>query len=426
MIRGRWSSGRIASPVARAGEAVCARASWRQLRGLVALVGVLSLTALPSAAPAEAAPKEFFGVVPQNSVTSSDAQRMARGGVGVVRFPLKWEPVEPTDDEFDFGALDRLIGTLAANGIRPLPIVSGVPAYVDHDPLALPLDSSADKSQWQEFLRAVVNRYGEGGSYWTTAYPTQYPGAEALPLRTVQIWNEQNGPKHAHYPNPGLYAELVKISHTAIASEDPSIEVLLGGMFGTPTGEGGIDAWDFLDAVYRSGAKESFDAIAVHPYSPDIKGIKQQVNTMRKVIARYADAAAKKKFKKAKKSLKRAKKRGSKAKVRKAKKRVKKARRGLQTADIWVTEIGWGSEGASTSRLVKGLEGQARLLRKSFQLFEKKRKKWRISGVLWYTWRDRSAFGAPCDWCASAGLFRQDNVTAKPAFNEYVRLTGGS
>ena len=365
--------------------------------------------------------------MPQDALSGADAQRMARGGVGVVRFPLKWESVEPRDDQFDFTALDRLIGTLAANGIRPLPIVSGVPGYVDHDPLALPLDSSADKSQWQEFLGAVVNRYGQGGSYWTSAYPLQHPAAQPLPLTTIQVWNEQNGPKHAHYPNPGLYAELVKISHAAIASEDPNIEVLLGGMFGTPTGEGGIEAWDFLNAVYKSpGAKESFDAIALHPYSPDIKGIKAQVNRMRKVMARYADAAAKKKFKKAKKNLKRARKSGRKAKVKKAKKRVRKARNGLQTADIWVTEIGWGSEGASTSRLVKGLEGQARLLKKSFELFEKQRKKWRIAGVLWYTWRDRNPGGAPCDWCASAGLFRQDGITPKPAWNQYVRLTGGS
>jgi ElaB/YqjD/DUF883 family membrane-anchored ribosome-binding protein len=405
---------------------VAARASLRQLRVLVALVGVLSLGAVASAAPAAAAPKEFFGLVPQTTVSSADAQRMAQGRVGVVRFPLKWEPIEPIDDEFDFTASDRLIGRLAANGIRPLPILSGVPAYVDSDPLALPLDSTSDKAQWQEFLRAVVNRYGEGGSFWASAYPSQHPGAAALPVSTVQIWNEQNGPKHVHYPNPGLYAELVKVSHEAIAIADPSMEVLLGGMFGTPTGDGGIEAWDFLDAVYKSGASDSFDAIGLHPYSPDIKGIEEQVNKMRKVIARNADEAAQKKLKRAKKKLKRAKKSGSKAKVKKAKKRVKKAKRALQTKDIWVTEIGWGSEGASTSRLVKGPEGQARLLKKSFKLFEKQRKKWRIGGVLWYTWRDRSAVGAPCDWCVSAGLFRQDGVTPKPAWNEFARLTGGT
>jgi phage terminase large subunit-like protein len=65
---------------------------------------------------------------------------------------------------------------------------------------------------------------------------------------------------------------------------------------------------------------------------------------------------------------------------------------------------------------VKGLEGQARLLKKSFKLFEKQRKKWRIAGVLWYTWRDRSPVGAPCDWCASVGLFRSDGTTPKPAW----------
>jgi hypothetical protein len=242
-----------------------------------------------------------------------------------------------------------------------------------------------------------------------------------------QLWNEQNGPKHTHYPNPTEYAELVKISHEAIASRDPAADLVLGGMFGTPTGEGGIDAWDFLSAVYASpGAKESFDAIALHPYSPDIKGIKEQIKKMRKVVKKNADERAKRKLKNAKQKLKRAKRDDRKAKIKQARKRVKTANRGLQQADIWVTEIGWGSEGASTSRLVKGLEGQATLLRKSFELFEKQRTAWKITSVLWYTWRDVNRVGAPCDWCATAGLFRQDGVTAKPAWSEYVRLTGGS
>jgi hypothetical protein len=294
------------------------------------------LIALASATPAQAAPKEFFGLVPQNSVTSADAQRMAQGGVGVARFPLKWEPVEPNDDQFDFVALDRVIGTLASNGIRPLPIVSGVPAYVDHDPLALPRDSSADRAQWQEFL--PLRRRGQLLDGRLPDRVSRRPAAAAEDAADLE---RAERPQAHPLPESGLYAELVKISHAAIASEDPSIEVLLGGMFGTPTGEGGIEAWDFLDAPYRSpGAKESFDAVALHPYFPDIKGIKEQVNRMRKVIARYADAAAKKSGGKAKEKLKRAKKSGGKAKVKKAKRRVRKARKGLQTADIWVTEAG--------------------------------------------------------------------------------------
>jgi ElaB/YqjD/DUF883 family membrane-anchored ribosome-binding protein len=407
----------------------------RRVPGLAALLAVLFLCtlALPTAATAGKAPPpppppEFFGLVPQGGMpTNADLARMRQAKVGTARLVADWRLVEPHDDAWNFGSLDAYVGNLAAAGIRPFPVFFHATPFVSSDDRRLPVHSVQAEEQWREFVARVVQRYRAGGEYWSTAYPIQHPGAQPLPVTAWQLWNEQNGPKHAHYPNPTEYAELLKITHEAIASRDPAADLVLGGMFGTPTGEGGIEAWDFLSAIYASpGAKESFDAIALHPYSPDIEGIKEQVNKMRKVVKKNADERAKNKLKKAKAKLKLAKRTGPKAKINKARKRVKRAKRGLQQADIWVTEIGWGSEGASTSRLVKGLEGQATLLRKSFELFEKQRKKWKIASVLWYTWRDVNRVGAPCDWCATAGLFRQDGVTAKPALSEFVRLTGGS
>ena len=359
----------------------------RRLAALATVVALVSFGALALAGPAAArkAPKEFLGLVPQNAVTSQDAERMGRGKVGIVRFPLKWEAVEPTDDQFNFSAFDRLIGDLAAEGIRPLPTVSGVPGYVDPDPLGLPVDNASQKAQWQEFVGAVVARYGQGGSYWTTVYPTQHPGAAPLPVKTVQIWNEQNGPKHATNPNPNLYAELVKISHDAIASEDPSAEVLLGGMFGSPRGGGGIKAWKYLKRLYSTAdVKGSFDGVSLHPYSPDIKGIKKQIGKMRKALKQKKD----------------------------------KGKR------LWLTEVGWGSK--KKGRLGVGKKKQAKLLKQSFKLLIKKRGKWKIGGVLWYTWRDLPKNEAPCDWCATAGLFNTGGTKAKPSWKQYVKFTGGS
>jgi hypothetical protein len=346
---------------------------------------MLGALALAGAATARKAPPEFLGLVPQNSVTSADAKRMGRGNVGIVRFALKWEAVEPTDDNFDFAAFDRLIGNLAAEGIRPFPTVSGVPRYVDPDALRLPVDTATEKSQWREFLRAVTDRYGQGGTYWTSVYPTQHPGAPPLPVKTIQIWNEENGPKHVDDPNPGRYAELVKISHAAISGEDPSIEVLLGGMFGTPTGKGAIKAWTFIKRLYGTpDVKESFDGVALHPYSPDIEGIEKQVKKIRKTLKQRNDKGKK----------------------------------------LWLTEVGWGSK--KKGRLGVGKKKQAKLVKKSFKLLLRKRGKWKIGGALYYTWRDLRRSESPCDWCASAGLFNVSGSKPKPAWKQYVRFTGGS
>jgi GH35 family endo-1,4-beta-xylanase len=362
----------------------------RRVLVLVTLAAAVSVGVLASAGPAAArkAPPEFIGLVPQNTLSTADLDRMARGKVGVVRFPLKWEEFEPSDDDFSFAASDRLIGNIAAQGIRPFPTVSGVPRYVGGDALALPVASASQRAQWQEFLRAVANRYGEGGTYWTSVYPAQHPGAPPLPVKTIQIWNEENGPKHTHFPNPAQYAELVKISHTAISSQDPSMQVLLGGMFGTPTGEGGIKAWTFVKRLYGTpDVKGSFDGIALHPYSPDIKGIKKQIKKMRKALKQNND----------------------------------KGKR------LWLTEIGWGSKkGGTTSRLGVGKKKQAKLVKKSFKLLLNKRGKWKIGGVLYYTWRDLPRGASPCDWCASAGLFNASGSKPKPAWKQYVKFTGGS
>jgi polysaccharide biosynthesis protein PslG len=251
----------------------------RRLSCLAALVGLLSVGALGTAGPATAAgPPEFFGLVPQGAEPpDADIERMGEGNVGTVRLVVNWTVVEQTDDAFSFGALDAYVGDLAASGIRPFPVLFGTAPFVNSDPVRLPVDSAKDKEEWQEFVRTAVKRYGAGGEYWSTQFPIDHPGAEALPIKTWQIWNEQNAPKYTHpKPSTSAYGQLLDITHSAITGVDPNAEIVLGGMFGTPRGKGSLKAWTFLKRLYTSpGAKESFDGVALHPYSPDIAGIKE-------------------------------------------------------------------------------------------------------------------------------------------------------
>jgi len=360
----------------------------RHFHVLAAASAALAL-ALASAAPAQAAPREFFGVVPQQSLPVSDIERMAQGKVGTVRLQLFWPNVETTDDSFDWSAYDELIGNLAAEGIRPFPFLLGVPDFVSADALRLPVGSAGDKAQWEEFVTEALERYGPGGEYWEnpSLYPSQHPGEDPKPVKSVQPWNEENAPKHTH-PQPSVpdYGELVKITHSAATAVDPDVEIVLGGMFGRPTGGGAIDAWKFLKRLYGvSGIRGAFDSVALHPYAPGLKGIEDQFERIREVLKKKGD-------------------------------------RQVRT---WVTEIGWGSSGQSSSRLVKGVSGQAKLLKQSFKLFLEQRGKWKIAGVQWFAWRDLGAADAPCDWCASAGLFEKTGFDFKPAWQRFTKLTGG-
>jgi len=359
----------------------------RRLRMLTAACAVSAL-ALASAASAEAAPPEFFGVVPQQSLPANDIQRMGQGKVGTVRTQLFWPTIESSDDHFDWSANDELIGNLAAAGIRPFPFLFGVPGFVNADHLQLPVGSAAQKEAWQQFVGGAVQRYGPGGYYWSTPalYPSDHPGAAPMPIKSLQVWNEPNAPKHTHPPSPANYGELLKITQSAAAAVDPGIEIVLGGMFGHPTGAGGIDAEKFLKKLYGvSGIKSTFDSIALHPYAPNLGGIEEQVERARKVLKKKHDKGA----------------------------------------GLWVTEIGWGSEGQSTSRLIKSLSGQAKILKKSFKLFLKQRGKWNVAGVQWFAWRDLDPADAPCDWCVSAGLFEKTGFDFKPAWKQFTKLSGG-
>jgi polysaccharide biosynthesis protein PslG len=354
----------------------------RRLSCLAAVIAAVSITAL-TAASAMAVPREFYGIAGEGFHPKSEVDRMGEANVGTLRFLIGWPSVEPSDDQFDFTKIDRHVGDLAAAGIRPLPFVWGTPAFVSSNTLEMPVGSQADKSQWQQLLRTLVDRYGPGGTYWTTVYPTDHPGEQPMPITTWQIWNEENGEKHASNPSPAQYAELLKISHPAITGEDPNAQIVLGGMVEAKSNRGErIPASKFLKKMYKTGGVENFfDAVAIHPYSPDLEGIEDQIGNVRKVL-----------------------------------------KKNDRSAGVWVSEMGWGSK--NKGKLGVGKKQQAKLLKGSFKLLKRNRGKWKIDGVIWYTWRDDPA--ANCDWCTTAGLLKQNGTKAKPSFKAYLKFTHGS
>ncbi|MEK6326309.1 MAG: hypothetical protein AABM66_02135 [Actinomycetota bacterium] len=339
----------------------------------------LSLLAPTTAA---AARSEFFGIAQGPTLDAHDFQGMAAAGVRTNRFVLKWGWVQPAKGSFHWGPSDQFIGALAARGIRVVPAVWGNPDWVYGSPARPPLDGPLGVRAWRDLLKALVARYGPGGSYWATGYRQRY-GANAtpLPIKSWQIWNEPNLHKYfAPHPSATAYARLLAISHDAIKSRDPQARIVLAGM----PGYGDVNAWDFLNRLYSvAGIKNKFDAAALHPYAHDLDRQRRQIARFRGVMVNRLD----------------------------------------QATPLWLTELGWGSAPPDSFGINQGPTGQAQLLSGALKLVLSQRKAWNVERFFWFRWRDPPpSRNAGCSFCGSSGLLKY-NRTPKPAYPTFTGFT---
>lgn len=77
--------------------------------------------------------------------------------------------------------------------------------------------------------------------------------------------------------------------------------------------------------------------------------------------------------------------------------------------------------------MVKTRAGQAAVVRRAYRLLLRRRGRWRIADVDWYSWQDGEE-DPHCVFCQHAGLFDREG-DPKPAWRVYRRLAlseGGS
>ncbi|MGH2951865.1 MAG: hypothetical protein ACRDKX_07475, partial [Solirubrobacterales bacterium] len=360
----------------------------------IALAGVL-VCAVVFGAPAGARderggakPPFVFGVVPQQYLEEGDFQQMGAGGVDSWKLWLAWSAVEYESGQYDWSSYDPQIAAAAKHGVTPLPYLYGTPAWaasIDGQGCAgagcIPFAprSDATRAAYAGFAAEAVHRYGPGGSFWA-----ENPDLPYLPVRTWQVWNEQNLPDYFRpQPDVASYAALLRPAAAAIRAADPGAEIVLGGMWGPRSAPRAvIRTTRYLRQLYKQpGARESFDAFGIHPYSPKFSGVIDQIRKLRSVAKRHGDGGV----------------------------------------AIWVTEFGWASAGPKTEPLVKGTRGQARLLKRTYRELLRKRGAWNVRGAYWYAWRDTPSGEAICKWCPQSGLYAVDG-SPKPAWHKLTAL----
>jgi hypothetical protein len=363
------------------------------LSGIV--LGALVLgPALPSvssqASPRADRPSAFIGISPQTQLHTDDFRQMRRIGVGSLRFLVYWSQVEPAPGVFDWGPTDAFLTSAARYGFDRLPVIWGSPSWVAGkrrpgschftadrcSALQLPVHGPAQRRAWSTFLRALVGRYGPSGTFWNL-----HPGLGAEPIRIWQIWNEENDHRFAEASVRG-YAALLRGSAAAIRSVDPEAEIVLGGLYATPTVNPSLDATIFLSRLYRHrGIKRLFDGVGLHPYAADPSLMAGDISAVRAVMRKHGDG-----------------------------------HKGL-----YITEFGWGSQtrAAGGDKFENGPAVQAEYVKSAWEILLANRRRWNLRAAYWFTWQDIPAASTPCDFCDSAGLLRVDG-RPKPALRRFA------
>jgi hypothetical protein len=336
-----------------------------------------------AAASASAAPNPFYGAVGTYFPGQADLNRVATAGAGTFRAQIDWKFVEPTPGALTFYSMDVLVGEAAKAGVTLLPDLLGVPRWISRNPSRLPIRTAAQRQAWSSLLTEYARRYGANGTLWA-----EHPELPKRPITTWEIWNEPNlGSSVGGKPSPRKYVKFLRLSSDALKAGDPAAQVLTGGLFPYQQ-RNGMKLTKYLNAMYRvPGAAAAFDAVGVHPYAAQPKGVLHWVGVTRNIMRRHGDKAK----------------------------------------PIWVSAFGWvtGGVGFHFTPLRTTFRQQARKLTRAYRLLSRAAPRLGIASALWFTYTDGRYRTRPTFITDRMGLFTV-KLRPKPSWFAFARAAGGT
>jgi hypothetical protein len=147
----------------------------------------------------------------------------------------------------------------------------------------------------------------------------------------------------------------------------------------------GVSSKRFLTSFYRvKGIERKFDVLALHPYAKNAQGLEGALIRLRDLLRRVGDG-----------------------------RRV-----------IWLTEVGYATDGPKDHFLVDSEKGQARKLISTLRFLKKNHKRFNVGTVHWFRWRDQATYKQNTEvWPDYAGLYRKDG-SPKPSCHKFRDLKG--
>lgn len=204
---------------------------------------------------------DSFGVnIHFTGAPQKDLDMITAAGFKFVRMDFAWASVERERDKYNFQPYDELVEGLQARGVRALFILDyGNPVYGNDRAVIGPEMRKA----FSAFAAAAAARYAGKGVIW-------------------ELWNEPNLDQFWH-PQPSVndYTAMAREAGQAMRAADPECTIVGPAVSGFP--------WDFLEACFKAGVLEWWDAVTVHPYrnSPP-ETVVADYDRLRGLIRQYA------------------------------------------------------------------------------------------------------------------------------------------
>jgi hypothetical protein len=329
--------------------------------------------------------EELGGVFTTAAYRTQALKAQRRAGVRLLRQTFDWTYIERQPEglyplpPYDWSIQDPLVLAAARNGITILPVLFGAPDFLSSRPAGA-TDSNSyppkDPATMARFASEAVARYGPGGSLWR-----ENPGVRARPIKAWQVWNEPSlRPYWGGKPSAREYVRLLKAVNDAIKRRDHRAEVVSAGIPPSILA-GSVPVKKYVDQMYRAGAKKAFDTLAINTYARSAGELGRLLGSVRKIMNRHGDRRAK----------------------------------------IWITELGWCDKGPK-HRFCVGKRRQASLIRSSLKLIRKERRKLRLRGLVYFSWRDSRPYAPDFrdQWGLHTGLLKL-NGRAKPSLSAFRR-----
>ena len=176
-------------------------------------------------------------------------QLMREAGIGWLKQYFPWEEIETSRGQYTWSKFDQIVDLATKYGIRIIARMDRPPEWARRpgDP------EEGPPARYEDFATFVAT------------LARRYRGK----VEHVQVWNEPN-----IYPewgnravNPAEYVDMLRIVYRAAKAANPELKVLNAPLAITlETGGRNLNELDYLDGMYRAGAREYFDICSANAY----------------------------------------------------------------------------------------------------------------------------------------------------------------